>query len=424
MFLPPNRILYSIIALLIIQTSIAQSVGIGTASPNSSARLEVSSTTQGILIPTLSTAQRNAISNPATGLLVFQTDGTQGFYYYNGRFWINLTHGSPPDSDGIAVSPSYGLTTTFAGSGSAGSADGIGTAASFTQPVAIAIDHFSGNLFVAEWGNNRITKIIPQGGIGAVSTFASLPGGFVHLSGIALDASGNIYATDYSNPRVHKITPGGTMSILAGSGSPGSDDDIGAAASFRTPGGLAVDASGNVYVADFGNNKIRKITPNGVVSTFAGGGPGTSTDATGIGASFWGPRAVAIDASGNVYVADSHNNKIRKIAPGAVVTTFAGTGLLGSADGPGATASFNNPTAVTIDASGNIYVADRNNNKIRKITPGGIVSTFAGGGSGSPIDGIGTSASFNHPEGIAADAFGNIYVTEYGGHRIRKIIAQ
>ncbi|HEY4195977.1 MAG TPA: hypothetical protein VGM63_10605, partial [Mucilaginibacter sp.] len=158
----------------------------------------------------------------------------------------------------------------------------------------------------------------------------------------------------------------------------GADDGTGSAASFNNPTGVAVDASGNVYVADLLNNLIRKIAPGGVVTTLAGSGSIGSADGTGASASFYFPNSLAVDALGNVYVTDDVNNLIRKITPGGVVTTFAGTGLAGSANGLGTTASFSDPAGITLDIAGNAYVADANNNLIRKISPAGLVTTLAG----------------------------------------------
>jgi sugar lactone lactonase YvrE len=426
---------FAIITFLSVQTTIAQSVGIGTDNPNASARLEVNSATQGILIPTLTSAQRSAISNPATGLLIFQIDGTPGFYYYTGGAWVNLTNGRHPNNEGLTVSSNYGLTTTFAGTGSGGSTDGPGTAATFSTPGGVAIDA-AGNIYVADRFSHKIRKIIPLAdGTCIVSTLAGsgiaanvngtgAAASFDIPSGVAVDASGNVYVADYLNHSIRKITPAGVVSTLAGSGLTGGADGIGTAASFNRPSGIAIDTSGNLYVADNLNHSIRKITPTGTVSTFAGNGSPGSTDGIGTAASFNQPEAIAIDVSGNMYVADFWNHKIRKITASGIVSTLAGSGSPGSADGIGAAASFTQPAGVATDMSGNIYVADWTNHKIRKITPAGVVSTLAGDGSSGTADGIGAAASFSAPFGIVADASGNIYVSDGTTNKIRKIIAQ
>jgi streptogramin lyase len=165
-------------------------------------------------------------------------------------------------------------------------------------------------------------------------------------------------------------------STLAGTGAAGADNGAGNIATFDLPEGVAVDGAGNVYVADNGNDLIRKITPDGVVSTLAGNGQAGSANGTGIAASFNSPFGVAVDGTGNVYVADAGNNLIRKISPTGAVNTFAGSGAKGAKDGTGLAATFNTPAGVAVDAAGNVYVADENNNLIRKITTGGIVATI------------------------------------------------
>ena len=203
----------------------------------------------------------------------------------------------------------------------------------------------------------------------------------------------------------------GIVSTLAGN-TEGFADGTGTAAQFFYPYGLASDAAGNIYVADEFNEIIRKITPGGVVTTFAGSANVVGyADGTGAAATFNAPSGVAIDAAGNLFVADQLNSIIRKITPAAVVTTFAGTGNI---------AIFYNPTGVAIHAGGNVYVADRSNHRIRKITPAGMVTTFAGSSQGF-VDGTGTAAQFSYPEDVATDAAGNVYVADASNNMIRKI---
>ncbi|MBT5875864.1 MAG: T9SS type A sorting domain-containing protein, partial [Candidatus Latescibacteria bacterium] len=196
----------------------------------------------------------------------------------------------------------------------------------------------------------------------------------------------------------------------------------GTLAAFNTPAGVAVDGDGNVFVADRTNDRIRKITPAGIVSTFAGSGTFGSLDGPATTAQFSLPAGVAVDADGNVYVADNLSNRIRKITPGGVVSTLAGSGTFGSADGVGTAAEFGSPAGVAVDIVGNVYVADVNNNTIRKITPGGVVSTLAGSGSIGAADGVGQAAQFYNPAGVAVDATGNIYVSDSSNNAIRKVI--
>ena len=318
--------------------------------------------------------------------------------------------------------------TTIAGSGTAGFVNATSTAAQFNSPSGVAVD-VSGNVYVADSSNNRIRKISPAG---VVTTFAG-SGIFGYADGagtsaqfgfpknLAVDASGNVFVTDSGNHRIRKITSSGVVTTLAGSGVGGFTDGTGTAARFSNPGGITIDNSGNVYVADWGNNKVRKITSSGVVSTLAGSGVAGYADGTGTAAQFNRPVDVAVDASGNVYVTDTSNHRIRKVTVTGIVTTIAGTGIQGSIDGTAISARFNAPYGIAVDTSGNIYIADRNNDKIRKISSNGMVSTIAGSGTTGFMDGIGTSTKFSAPDGIFVDATGVVYVGDSNNNRIRKI---
>ncbi len=245
--------------------------------------------------------------------------------------------------------------------------------------------------------------------------------------GVAVDANGNVYVADTNNNCIRKVTPAGVVTTLAGcwwAGGGYLDDVNGTTAQFNGPSGVAVDASGNVYVSDAGNNCIRKVTPAGAVTTLAGSAinPPGYAEGTGTAAKFWAPAGVAVDTSGNVYVADYGNARIRKVTATGVVTTLAGTGTNGYKDGPGAAAQFTYPSGVAVDASGSVYVADSSNNRIRKVWAGGVVTTLAGSDIGY-TDGTGTNAQFNFPRGVAVDASGNVYVSEVGNSDIRKVTA-
>jgi sugar lactone lactonase YvrE len=356
-----------------------------------------------------------------------------------------------------------GVVSTVAGSGTEGFADGKSSAARFNRPHSIAVDA-AGNLYVTDSWNHRIRKITPEG---VVSTFAgsgetgSDGGGFAdgpgsaavfdQPCGIAIDGAGNLYVADSKNHGIRKITPEGVVSTFAGSGEEGFAEGKGSKALFGYPEGITIDGAGNLYVADTKNHSIRKITPKGEVSTLAGGGPFAGVklkewfdDGVGSAAEFYYPHGIAIDRGGNLYVADFGSARIRKVtmqgevstlvnsAGGAarftavqrtaptVVSTFAG-GKEGFADGMGSAAKFNRPEGITIDGAGNLYVADRWNERIRKVTSKGNVSTLAGSGEYGDADGLGKAAEFGSPSGIAIDGAGNLYVADMRSHRIRKV---
>jgi sugar lactone lactonase YvrE len=218
----------------------------------------------------------------------------------------------------------------------------------------------------------------------------------------------------------------GTVTTFAGNSSSGNIDGTGAGAAFNNPQGVAVDAAGNVYVADSFNNTIRKITPAGIVTTIAGTGTAGYADGPATSAQFYAPSGLTVDSQGNVFVADYGNNVIREITAAGVVSTFAGNGTAGYVDGAATVAEFNSPAGIAIDKQGNLYVADHNNNMIRKVTSAGVVSLIAGTKTAGYINAAvntttGVYASFNNPSGVAVDATGNIYVADIGNNAIRKI---
>ena len=528
----------------------------------------------------------HTIRKIAPGGLVTTLAGSPGVYGTNdgvgsvARFYY--PDGIAVDSSGniyVSDSGNYtirkidtnGVVTTIAGSpGHYGSADGTGSAARFLWPMQLAID-ISGNIYVADSGNYEIRKVTQVGTNWVVST---LPGGFGYIEGVAVDNIGNVYVAEYGGAAINKLTPVGTnweSSTIAGSqGIRGYSDGIGSTALFNTPANLAVDASGNIFVTDYGNAVIRKLTPLGtnyVVTTVAGtsGNHGTNpgagdaalfesplglamdnqgnlyvsdtgmqtilmgipanllptivvqpqsfTESAGYGASFnvvaggqtpitfqWyqngtaisgatngtysinallmtdagtyfviasnaigtatssnatltvsvpyvfatlaglpgsrgsvdgsgnsarfsAPSGVTVDTAGNIYVEDTDNYTIRKITPAGVVTTLAGqSGYSGYADGTGNGALFSTfAYSLAADTNGNLYVSDMGNMRIRKVTPTGVVTTLAGNGAAAEMDGTGTNAEFNYPIGVAVDNAGNVFVSDLYGNTLRKI---
>ena len=340
-----------------------------------------------------------------------------------GSFTFNLQSASAAEA---AVSTLAGLA------GVTGSADGSGSAARFYSPEGVAVDSL-GNVFVASGVNRNVRKITPAGVVTTFAGSAGLTGSadgtgtaarFLAPCGVAVDALNNVYVADGGNNNVRKITPDAVVTTFAGlAGTEGSVDGTGTDARFFTPCGIATDGLDNVYVADVNNLTIRRITPAGVVSTLAGlAGVSGNADGTGAAARFALPRSVATDSAGNIFVADTLNHTIRRITPAGVVSTVAGVaGLSGSVDGTGSAARFLFPGGVAVDGAGNVLVADTDNHTIRKMTPTGAVGTYAGtAGAAGSADGLGSAARFRSPAGIAADAAGNVYVADRSNHTIRK----
>lgn len=326
-----------------------------------------------------------------------------------------------------------GDVTTFAGQkGAEGGVDGVGTSARFNDPWGLGID-LLGNVYVADRGNNAIRQISPQGLVKTLGGLAVRQGSadgfgtaarFNHPQGVAADRLGNVFVADTLNDTIRKIAPNGEVSTFAGAaGVSGDADGVGSAARFDGPAGIAIDASGNLFVADEFNHTIRKITPSAEVTTYAGTGTSGATDGPRASARFSFPQGVAVDSLGNVYVADTGNKTIRVISAAGQVSTLAGSGgSRGTADGAGSAARFNDPEAIAVDQAGNVYVADTFNGSIRKITPAGDVTTFAGlTGTQGTVDGNGTNARFQAPSGIAIDASGTLFVADAGNDVIRKV---
>ncbi len=322
-------------------------------------------------------------------------------------------------------------------------ADGNNGVARFDNPRGIAFEIYdhneifgsSLNIFVADSGNNRIRLLrwkavrdyseqvlewlvttLAGSGSAGFADGTGMVARFNHPSGVALDTSSNLYVADTGNNRVRKINSAGVVTTLAGSGATGVADGLGTSAQFNGPEDVAVDSSGNVYVADTGNNRIRKINLASGVTTLAGGGLGSL-----VPIEFNSPNDVAVDTAGNVYVADTGKNRICKVTSDGVLTTLAGSDQAGFSDGNGTVAKFRSPEGVAVDASGNVYVADTYNNRIRKINSAGVVTTLAGSGAAGFADGTGTEAKFYWPKDVAVDQSGNVYVADYFNHAIRLV---
>jgi sugar lactone lactonase YvrE len=321
----------------------------------------------------------------------------------------------------------------FTGSG-AGYLDGPRTIALYNSPEGVAVDA-AGNVFVADTGNNVIRKIDTAG---TVSTFAGLAPAsaavtidgsgtqarFRSIGGVAVARDGTVFVSDSLSAVIRKITSAGVVSTFAGTvGQSGDTDGPASSARFRSPRGLALDAAGNLYVADAGAPTIRKIAPDGTVSTIAGTS-GAVGDADGMGAAarFRSPTGIAVDASGNLFVTDPMNHTIRKITPDRGVTTFAGAaGQAQTRDGALATARLDTPYGIVFDTAGNLLFSQFSNGVIRKIAPAGEVSTLAGRGTIGYVDATGTQAAFHAPGHLALDSTGNIFVADSGNGLVRKV---
>lgn len=326
------------------------------------------------------------------------------------------------------VTPDGVVTTVAGGAWERGTTDGPASQARFDFPRGVAVDA-TGATLVSE--TMRVRRISASGTVGTLAgSFWGYGDGtgwgakFDEAQAIGLDAAGNALVADYRNHAIRRVTPQGAVTTVAGSPSlPGMVDGPGSAARFAKPAGLSVDPAGNVIVADLGNRRVRRVSPAGEVTTLAGGAAG-GVDGTGSAAGFLGVCGGAVDPAGNVYLADTYQHTIRKVSPAGVVTTLAGSpGVWGSADGNASAARFNSPLGVALDAGGNLYVADSENHTIRKVTPSGDVGTLAGkAGHPGAEDGPGSAARFSQPAAVVLDADGNVVVADAVAQTIRKVL--
>ncbi len=320
------------------------------------------------------------------------------------------------------------VVTTIAGDGTGAFADGPSLSAKFFAPIGVTVAS-DGTLFVADFRNHRIRKI--SGGqvstlagndsIGLVNGHGLLAR-FKFPYRITLDQQGNMYVLDEGTPIVRKISSATDVSVYAGTDQPGYLNGPALSAQFQSDEGAVIaDQSGNIYIGDTFNNLIRKISPAGQVTTVAGTGSEGFRNGIADSAQFRYPLAIAFDKEGNMFIADEGNFCIRKITSDGVVSTFSGTGTNGNEDGDRSTAQFNNINDMVADSQGNLFVADEN--RIRKINDAGVVTTIAGSIAGY-VDGDGASARFHGIGGIGIDARDNIYVADIVNNRIRKISFQ
>ncbi len=337
----------------------------------------------------------------------------------NGASWIIAYHAYDANNSGVPTllindlawdsggwptlaTPGVAVATLAGLAGTPGAADGTGAAARLNRPADIAADA-AGNLFVADTQNNVVRRVTAAGAVTTVAT------GFSRPAGVAVDGSGNLYVADTGAGAVRKVSAAGVVTTLA--------------SGLNGPSGIAVDGAGNVYVADTLNHVVRSVSAAGAVSIVAGAaGVSGSADGTGPAARFYGPQGLAVDGSGNLFVADTNNDTIRRIvlASGAVTTVAGQAGAGGSADGAGNQARFSFPSGLAADMAGNLFVADTDNQTIREIIAGGGVVTLAGQtGTAGAADAADGAARFNFPTGLAADGMGNVYVADTNNDTIR-----
>jgi uncharacterized protein (TIGR03437 family) len=326
---------------------------------------------------------------------------------------------------------SGGLITTVAGGGSFLGDSGPATSALLSGASGVAVDS-AGRIYIADTGNNRIRRVSN----GVITTVAG-NGGFsffgdngpatsaqlYHPEGVAVDSGGSLYIADSGNQLVRKVS-NGVITAVAGNGTPGFSGDNGPAidAQLSGPNGVAVDSAGNLYIADSGNFRIRKVS-NGVIATVAGGGSFLGDTGPASSAWLWGPEGIAMDSADDFYIADAFNNRIREVSNG-VITAVAGDSGFGyfGDNGPAPYAALSGPQGVAVDSAGDLYIADTGNNCIRKVS-NGVITTVAGNGTYgfSGDNGPATSAQVNQPWGVAVDSAGNLYVSDTGNNRIRKV---
>ncbi|WP_274031869.1 NHL domain-containing protein [Streptomyces sp. MMBL 11-1] len=332
--------------------------------------------------------------------------------------------------------------STVAGTGAAGfkGDNEPAVAAQLNRPYGIAVDS-TGSLYFSDYNNHRVRKI---GTDGKISTVAGAGAGYRGDSGpavsaqlncpreVAVDAEGRIYVTDAANHRVRVITTDGTISTVAGTGTAGFSGDGGSATQARLnyPLGVAVDSTGTLYISDHGNHRVRKITADGKISTVAGTGVAgfTGDDGPAASAQLNRPYALAVDDADILHITDGNNHRIRKVAADGTISTVAGKGTAGfSGDGgPATSAQLNLPLGVVVDSTGTLYISDYNNHRVRKVTPDGKITTFAGKGTAGfgGDGGTAAAAQLYNPFGLAVDCVDTLYIADHLNNRIRKVTSE
>lgn len=404
----------------------------------------IAATTTTTMVPTTTTSAPATTTTTTTATTTTTTTRPLS----SSATMTSLAISGPANVNGGGIA-TYGLVASYsdgsnrsislgAVAGTIVTAVGNGTLVSYVNPTTVALDA-NGNLFIATLNVQSVLKVSPAGivstvagtgtagfsGDGGPATSAQLRG----PNGIAVDTGGNLYIADTGNQRIRKIAPDGTITTVAGTGAAGFSGDSGPASLAQVwyPTGVAVDGNGNLYIAD--NQHIRKVAVDGTISTVAGtGNSGYSGDnGPAKSAQINIPQSVTVDGVGNLFIADTHNNCIRKVSVGGTITTVAGTGVAGYSgdNGLATTAQLYMPYAVAVDTIGNLFIADNYNGRIRKVSPDGIINTVAGGGQ--PSDNVGdngpaTAARVGNPSGVAVDSSGNLYIADTDNYLIRKVL--